>query len=186
MKQINVAVLTPYILMHMSAFSTLQSIGHELRGADDPRQNLHGTSGFQTNLYQVRFIDSFPEGKFSRRGVYELPNDIDLVLAGSTQDGEEEAVALGEQGHIVARFSIFYGGPSDYTGRRPEQSGYSLDIPKSFDVLTDLLQNEAFLDGIDQRNSSLIRDALSSPRNQNPALVTPYLEHALSVNHTSH
>jgi len=106
-----------------------------------------------------------------------------LVIAGSTEPGEDEVEGLKGTGLVVARYSMFYGGPSGYSGRSPGDGGYALDIPKDVGVVRDLLTDDNVLDALVARELGGLVGALDS-FNQGriqPVLATPYLETALSI-----
>jgi hypothetical protein len=106
----------------------------------------------------------------------------DLVIAGSTVPAEREVMSLMDSGIVVGRYSIFYGGCSDYSGCRPEEAGYSLDIPKNTGVVRALLQSDSFFESLKGRDETGIRKSLEelSRGFSNPIIVTPFLSTALS------
>ena len=105
-----------------------------------------------------------------------------MIIAGSTEPREREVLSMKGSGLIIARYSIFYGGPSNYTGRYPEIGGYSLDIPKDMKAVIELITDVDFLDSIVEREAEKIRLSIEqvNKRIDRPILVTPYLEKALS------
>ena len=113
----------------------------------------------------------------------------DLVISGNTESAEEATRRLAGKGGmntgtIVARYSIFYGGPSKYTGRLPEDAGYALDIPKNTSTVKKMLSDDYFLASILDRNEDAIVDSVNKiNRNlEDPILITPYLTKVLEVN----
>jgi|GEM_PF-3547678 len=117
---------------------------------------------------------------------YEQGNLVhaDIALLGNYTDMEERAIKAKGTGLIVARYSIFYKYRSDYSGNYPQQSGYSIDIPKRVATAKALLMHEPFLEGILARDEQKIVDAIGGLNQalDQPVLVTPYLHTALSCN----
>lgn len=105
----------------------------------------------------------------------------DLIIIGSTPAGEEETQSMRGTGAIVARYSIFHGGPSKYSGLMPHETGYSLDIPKDPTVVKKLIRNDGFLDAILFPTEQGIIDAVQKFNKdfRTRVLVTPYLATAL-------
>jgi len=104
-----------------------------------------------------------------------------LILAGNTVRQEEKVREMKDLGFIVARFSIFYGGKSGYTGTYPEEAGYSLDFPKNLEVLRPTLTNKEMLKALDSRELNYIEEVVAKVNAQlrEPILITPYLKEAL-------
>ncbi|MBS3074064.1 hypothetical protein J4447_01270 [Candidatus Pacearchaeota archaeon] len=107
----------------------------------------------------------------------------DLYIAGAVSEMEDIVMDAMNDGLLVARFSIFYRGPSDYTGRTAEEAGYAFDIPKSVDTVRRLLTDDDCLEAIAARNPLAIRSSLDELNKDfpNPILATPHLEVALSL-----
>ncbi len=137
----------------------------------------------------VRRLTS-PSGKvvgLTARGMSaERPGDCevipDLYIAGAVEAMEANVMHAMNDGLLVARFSIFYGGPSHYTGRLPHEAGYSFDIPKSVDSVKTFLTDDDCLEALASRNPSRIRESLAklNMNLRNPIIATPHLEVALS------
>jgi hypothetical protein len=110
------------------------------------------------------------------------PTMADFAIAGSTEPGEDEVEGFKGSGLVVARYSMFYGNPSRYSGRTPEQGGYALDIPKEVSTVKAILSDDRFLDAIVARDESRIREAVEGLNKSlaQPVLITPYLSVALS------
>ena len=110
------------------------------------------------------------------------PTESDLMIIGSTVPAENDVLSWKGTGLVVARFSTFYGGRSDYTGRHPAMGGYSLDFPKDAKVVKELLTTDSFLEGLVSRETGKIRKAVDefSTDREKPVLVTPYLSVALT------
>lgn len=107
----------------------------------------------------------------------------DLEISGCTENSEREIRELKGSGLLVARYSIFYGGNSRYTGSTPQDAGYSLDIPKDPKIVKALLKNDSFLEAILERDGSKILNSLGKMNKKldRPVLVTPYLEQTLEI-----
>ena len=110
------------------------------------------------------------------------PGDVLLAIHGSTREAEERIRGLRGTGLIVARYSIFYGGPSKYTGNYPEESGYSLDIPKKVSAAKALVTDDGVFEAILSREEKAIVQAIYNlnKKLEQPILVTPYLPKALA------
>ena len=113
------------------------------------------------------------------------PGDVDahLIIAGCTEIAEEEAQNFAMHGFLIARYSIFYSRPSEYSGKKPEDSGYSLDIPKNPDIVRAFITNHDVIDSIIAREEKKIKKALKKfNRNfDTPVLMTPDLSKVLST-----
>ena len=107
----------------------------------------------------------------------------DLEITGSNDVMEEVIREHMGSGLITARYSIFYGGKSMYTGRSPEDSGYSLDIPKNPNIVKTMLRDDSFLESILSRDGSKILSSIGklNKKLEKPILVTSYLEEVLEV-----
>ena len=90
---------------------------------------------------------------------------------------------LKDSGVVIARYSIFFGGPSTYTGRTAEEAGFSLDIPKDVATVEKLLTNDSFLDGIAQRDEGLVKEGLREINSEleREIIATPFLSQALAT-----
>ncbi len=106
-----------------------------------------------------------------------------VLIMGSTEEAEEKVAGLQETGVLVARYSIFYGGPSQYTGNYPEDSGYALDLPKNIKTARAFIGDDAVLDALVAREESRIRKAVEklNASLSEPILITPYLSQALRL-----
>lgn len=104
-----------------------------------------------------------------------------LVIAGCTRNNEASVKNFKGTGLLVARYSIFYGEPSAYTGNYPEESGYTFDLPKETAIVKALLKHDDFLEGIVAREGARIRSAVDrlNATIKRPVLVTDYLSEAL-------
>ncbi|MCX6709249.1 MAG: hypothetical protein NTW67_06415 [Candidatus Woesearchaeota archaeon] len=132
------------------------------------------------------------DGKFEARVAILETTDVNLVpckvfadfaIAGQSTLGEMEVYVLKGSGLIVARYSKFYPGNSEYTHSSPERAGYSLDIPKKEYVVKDFLSNDRVLEALLSRNEERIEFAVDvfNRWRSAPVLITPYLKEALRV-----
>lgn len=184
--ELDVAILTPYLVQPLSEVNNalLQMVVCEY----DP-DNLAGIKVMATPRHLVRLHSPhFLNGNFvSARDVRNLiaDNKINFAIAGCTEDGESEIIDLtdsGTNGLIVARYSIFYSGPSRYTDRLPEESGYALDLPKEVSAAKALLTDDDFLDAIVAREESRVRHAIANLNIslRRPIIITPHFAKAIS------
>lgn len=111
------------------------------------------------------------------------PAMCDFAVAGSTESMEDAVMSMMGSGIIAARYSTFYKGCSRYTGNSPEESGYSLDIPKKVEIVKAFLTSDAVLESILARELNKIKSALKefNAGLAQPVLITPFLEEALKV-----
>ncbi|MBU2523096.1 MAG: hypothetical protein KKE23_02280 [Nanoarchaeota archaeon] len=142
----------------------------------DPK-NLHGQDRVNTKKGNVVMLSTL------EKTVLPCKVFADLDISGCNEPSEHNVQELKGSGLLVARYSIFYGGNSKYTGSSPQDSGYSLDIPKNPKTVKALLQNDSFLEAIMSRDGSMILRSLGklNKKLEQPILVTPYLEEALEV-----
>jgi len=114
---------------------------------------------------------------------HEIENPLfaDFAIFGSTMQKEEMAMKAKGSGLIIARYSIFYGSKSNYSGNTPQEGGYSLDIPKKVASAKALIMHEPFLEAILERDEVKIMDSIEGLNQtlEQPVLVTPYLATAL-------
>jgi len=180
-REVRVAILTPYLTV---AWDEVKKEMGERKALEQKEKydfvedHLGPIDAIVTPRHKVllekriAFKDRFYE--FSGK----LPH---LTISGCTEPGEEEVRRFRGSGIIFARYSIFYGGASDYTGHRPEDSGYALDIPKSVDAVKKMLTHDDLLEGLVLREEDNIKAALESISKglERPILATPYLKAAL-------
>jgi hypothetical protein len=183
-KEYKVAVLTPYLTQGIDSFKCPMEFIEQLSFGYDPF-NLSGLKFLQTSKKNIVTIKSAQyDGTWRCKTMFENVKDSDLIISGSTEAGEEEVRSFKGSGLVVARFSIFYGGNSDYTGSSPESAGYSLDLPKSVGCAVALLTNDNCLEAIASREEVKVRAAiaeLNKGHEQAPVLITPYLAEALKT-----
>jgi hypothetical protein len=179
----NVALLTPYLS------STIENI---VNAGYDPKIQIDKYGFDQNNLNGVKVIETEKQNKVFLiapvNGCYlgnlnpKKIKDLTLAIAGCTEQGEEEVRNMKGSRVVVARYSIFYGGKSDYTGSSPEEAGYSLDIPKNIKSVIALLRSDEILEAIQDRDGFRVKNALSglNTRLEQQILATPYLEVVLN------
>lgn len=148
--------------------------------------NLQGIDTMKTNGGSRVIIHGLPEWQdrmLERQSKLGDLSKTHLVIAGCTESGEEETMEMMGSGLIIGRYSIFYNGPSRYSGRSPQESGYSLDIPKDIKTVKTFLTNDSVLEAIASREQTRIKMALASLNSKlkQPILTTSYLAEALKV-----
>ena len=152
----------------------------------DP-DNFNGKDALTTangSLVSLTPYDFLLQG--SEREIMDILKSADLIISGSVEPTERLVFSLKPSGKIVARYSIFFGGPSGYTGNPPEVTGYALDIPKDVRCVNALLSNDAILEGIVARDRSAVNRGLTKIAQQldqiglPPVIATPYLDEILS------
>lgn len=160
-----ILVLTPYL---EKILGTTTSIESENSSIDICGPNY---SGEEKNREALTFRGTLAQAPI-------------LAIAGSTRGGEDEVRGLKGTGIIVARYSIFYGRPSEYTGSSPEEAGYSLDFPKNINTVRSMLRNGDVLEALRSRNKEGIEKALEifNECYNAPIRTTPYLEIATQEN----
>jgi len=105
----------------------------------------------------------------------------DMAITGSDSYRERDVRNFRGNGLVIGRYSMFYGKPSKYSGMRPGDSGYALDIPKEPHIVRSLLKFDPVLDAIVNKDSDGVRSALDELNKYIgiPILATPYLDEAL-------
>jgi len=173
-KIFNAAIMTPYLTENMEAKGFCECfIQEQIKKYGYDPQNLNGYKFLETDKFLVRLHTR--DDHTNERS--------DLLVIGSAGNSEGIVGSLKPSGIIVARYSIFYGGPSQYTGTSPEKGGYSFDLPKNVAVAKALLTHNGVLEAILEREEAKIRAALAD-LNKNvgqPVLITPFLAEALKA-----
>ncbi len=176
-KIVRVAVLTPYLTERLSRHDHSEGFIQEQKEmfGYDPH-NLNGERTLETPERIVRLETPGDH-------TMPCPLEADMIVAGSVDFVEDRVMALKRTGVIVARYSIFYGGPSKYTGRTPEESVYAIDIPKQVSAARALLTDDGVLKALEARDARLTREALAilNATLPQPVIATSFLEEALSV-----
>jgi len=173
---VKVAVLTPYLTRDLSDRYDDQylQIQKEKFGYDP--NNFKDTSELSTKKFRVLL-------ETTQNHTLGSPTLADLCIIGMDERSEKEITGFKGSGLVVVRYSAFYGGTSRYTGNSPEESGYSLDLPKKVAVVKALITNDKFLDALVKRELKKIQTALTAfnKTQPEPVLITPYLAEALKV-----
>jgi len=170
-----VTVHTPYLL-GMPERMTPEEIEVEIRrGKYDPNET------FDTKLLKVGKFDVHVVKHYDAERI--LPRVPDLAVIGCAGDSEDFVKEHRRLGMLFARYSICYGERSRYSDELPEETGYSLDLPKSPAMVKRLLHYEPFIEALLAREETPIRAALESFSESEEELVlaTPYLSEALKV-----
>ena len=181
-KVFSVAILTPYLTENLVGASDIEK---QIEKYGYNPRNLSGVKTFGTEKGNRVLIRSpeYMDGSCRRDSVNPKRfRDLTLVIAGSTEPGEQEVRNMKCSGLIVARYSIFYGKNSNYTGNSPQAGGYSLDIPKNVKSVMSLLSSDETLEALAERDEFRIRGALGelNLRLEQPILATTYLSKALT------
>lgn len=177
-RAVEVALLTPYLT---------DSLGDMLAGSESFKDALFqfAVAGYDpNNLHGVDRLTTVRNTVLLRKPCDAFDNILpDLAIAGCTEEAESAVQRLIPSGVLFARYSMFYGGPSEYTRKQPEESGYSFDIPKQPKVVLAFLNCDDFLDGIAERNEEQIRAGVSglNEKLSQPVIVTPHLARALQI-----
>lgn len=118
---------------------------------------------------------------FFDEDIRTLPSMGELIIIGSTPGSEEAVKRIRNMGTLIARYSKFYGGRSEYSGRTAAEGGYSFDMPKETGYVKALLESDCILEAIFKRDPKKIMEALTvlNKRLNKPILATPFLEVAL-------
>ena len=174
-----VSILTPYLSETLEDFfqgSNPKEFIEQVTLYDYNPDNLSKIPKLLTRNKRAVLLDSPVYFPGSKRTLFDTV-DADLVIAGSARAGEKEVRMLKDIGLIVARFSIFYGKPSEYTGSLPEEAGYSLDLPKDAAIVEKMLKDDYFLNSITEGDEGKIKDSIRilNRKLRQPILITPYL-----------
>jgi len=185
-REVRVAVLTPYLagdILKMGFSEEFVKDQTERFGYDP--DNLQDVKMITTPDRKV-ILDSPPMRGPAVSGVeiaktIMLPSPADLVIVGGNPHMEALVSSMRGSGIVVARYSIFYHGPSRLTGAEPEDAGYAIDIPKSPKIARALISDDRFLDALVARDAPAVRSALESltERINERIKATPYLEAVL-------
>ncbi len=167
---VNVAILTPYLLEDVRGKWPQSEIEKQIQrfGYDPQHILIDRILPTEHNLVKVE------------EEIIKRPH---LVIAGCTQRVEQSISQKKGSGLLIARYSIFYGKVSNYSGKSPAVSGYAFDIPKNPQIIKALLREDRFLEALVFRDESKIRSSLESfnLRKDQPVLITEYLNEALRI-----
>jgi hypothetical protein len=173
-QEVKVALLTPYLSENFSERETEEYVKKQIEKAAYEPDNFAGLKFLESDEHLVKLETRNNHTTYG-------PAFNHFAIAGSTAKSEAKIMSMMGSGLVVARFSIFYGGPSSYTDRLPEEAGYSIDIPKSVATARNLLTDDGFLDAIVSREEPAIRRSIENLNSglDRPILITPYLSIAL-------
>ncbi len=175
--EIKIALCTPYLYKSAETFeSNPTELEKQMQKYGYNPNNFHNTKFLETNKYLLHLENGTDHQT-------ERAEDCHLMIAGCTEDTEQNVFRIKHSGALVARYSIFYSKPSGYTNIKPENAGYSFDIPKNIDTVRAFLTNDQLLESILEREEQKIRNAVNA-LNKNiaaPILITPYLTEALKI-----
>src|SRR3989338_1937590 len=115
------------------------------------------TSDKGREIIPIDIVGELSPTFFFEEEVRSIPNEGDLIFVGSTEDSERAVRMIASYGTPIVRYSKFYGGRSGYSGRTPEEGGYSFDIPKDANCVRALLEKDSFLQAILERNPHRVR-----------------------------
>src|SRR3989338_4305465 len=182
---IRVDIHTSYLTDNYGATLSTEEFKKQVKYERLEQENLRDTSVFTTPHFEVRVVKS-KEDCARENSTGLVPH---LAIVGSTREKEALTEKLTNimPGLIIARYSVFYGGPSKYTGTLPQYTGYSLEIPKRVETVRTLLTNEGFLKALLTRDIYQMREAISAINKvlEEPILETPRLEYILGgLSHT--
>lgn len=166
--------MTPYLydsIEKLNRIFSQEGVAEQKQKYGFDENNLAGVKQVETKKYEVILRPKVD--------LFRMPSD--LVISGCTEYLEREVRKMKGSGILFARYSIFYGSPSEYTDRRPEDSGYAFDIPKSVETVKKLITCDALLEGILAREEKKIVKAVEGLNKglASPVLITPYLRTAL-------
>ena len=180
-KEYRVFVGTPYLTEGIEDYKCPIEMLQQMALYGYNPNNLHGVELLKTQGNNIVRLTTQENGKGA---LISDAAEHDLAIVGSVERVEERVQSLKGSGLIVARYSIFYGKPSGYTGRSPEEIGYSLDLPKVVGCAVALMTDDNFLEALVSREEARIKDAiaeLNKGKESAPILITPYLSEALRV-----
>ena len=186
--EVKVAIWTPYLSESLGNFikkcKSPEEFMFEIGVAKYNPINLSGISKIETLKYKVNLYS--PDYEEARYRIQEINPSANLIITGCTRGGEEEVMHLQKTGILIARYSLFYGGPSRYTNRMPESAGYSFDIPKEVSIVSSFLTHDSLLEGIINRNEDEIRASIDDLNKtiEQKIIITPYLTNALGIKKT--
>jgi len=181
-KLFRAAILTPYLLdsaegLKAEGFSDYD-IQNQIRWYGLDLNNLRGVKHMKAGNIDVLL-------ETDEDHTLDDSANADLIIIGSAESAESKVRKMVGRNPraIIARYSVFYGRPSEYTGKRPEDAGYALDLNKKVSVARALLTHEATLSALLNRDESQVREAIAQLNLilENPILITPYLTKALEA-----
>lgn len=179
-----VSVITPYLIEEMKGRYEESYIQSQIKLYGYDPNNLHGIELMKTKLGKI--VELYPVSHYNSV-VPEKLLDSDLIIYGSVEIAEAQVNCLKRSGLtkdlglIIGRYSTFYGGPNRYSGNSPEESGYSLDIPKNVSTVKEILTNDDLLSSLKKKDYDSIERSINELNKslQLPILITPYLREIL-------
>ena len=188
MKEITVAILTPYLTDSLQSLversPSKEWLAYQVGKVGYNPSNLSEIEGIRTKRNMVHLLKTKADedNDTLRNWIQQARNGFSI--SGSTESFEDLIKSHKGTGALVARYSLFYGKPSGYTGRSAEESGYSLDIPKNPEIVKAMLTNDDLLEAIRERKADSIQRALIkfNRKMPTPVLATNYLPQALELN----
>jgi len=191
-----VAVLTPYLIESIQDISKwardrgkcpVEVIEKQSKLYGYDPKNLNGKNSLETQkknrvLLETPKLDGFTTTYGEMVSPLKKENIL-MAIAGCTEDFEDLVKRHKGSGLLFARYSIFYGNKSNYTGNSAETAGYSFDIPKDVETVKALLRSDAFLESLVAREECRIARSLDAlnKKLKDPVLATPYLKEALEA-----
>ena len=176
MKEVKVQLWTPYLYDDIAGRCDDDYLKIQIKNFKYNQNNLNGIKFIKTpkHIVVLKAEDQYNP---------DVPKEADLIFAGSVERMEKIVKNIKPFGAIIVRFSIFYGGPSGYTGNAPEETGYALDIPKDVPTTKLMLANDDFLNAILARDHQIIVEAVDKLNRQliQPILITDHLANALRI-----
>jgi len=160
---------------HNGEYSPEEYLDIQKRLGGYDSNNLTGITEIETRKYIVKL-------QTPKHHKLASPFLAHFGVYGSTRESEEIVKnRFSESGVIIARYSVFYGKRSNYSGELPEETGYSLDIPKEVSSVKALLKHNRFLEGVVERDEKKIINSLNNLNSKikRPILITPFLKEAL-------
>ncbi len=192
MREITVAILTPYLTDNLQSLvdrsPSKKWLAYQVGKAGYNPNNLSELESIRTSRNIVRLLktQANEDNATLRATLHNLIEQArnGFSISGSTESFEDLIRSHKGTGALVARYSIFYGRESGYTGRSAAESGYSFDIPKNPEIVKAMLTHDDLLEAIQERNMSSLKKALKAFNCSipTPVLATSYLPHALELN----
>jgi hypothetical protein len=136
------------------------------------------TSDQGRKVFVEKAYGCLDENFFMPQEIEKLPSQGNLIFIGSTRDSERAVETMSTRGTPIVRYSKFYGGRSEYTSKSAAEGGYSFDMPKDPKIVRVLLESDAFLESLLERDLKKVKTALESlnKKLKQPVLTTYYLE----------
>ncbi|MDP3882258.1 MAG: hypothetical protein Q8Q31_05265 [Nanoarchaeota archaeon] len=187
-RDLQVGILTGYLYESLEKMiSEAPNLGWALSQVFEfghPPQNLSGTKHLTTPKFRVHLRNPEENGESYSQGFYPCLTDpkSTFIISGSAEQVEERIIGTKDSGILIARYSIFYGGKSNYTGRSAAESGYAFDMPKDVATARKLLTTDSVLEAIAARDEKAIVGSLEVMNRdlQYPVLITPFLHEVLN------